>query len=62
MTGGADKCGNDDLLAQASWLALHVSLLQDAEYLQMSTADFTKHAAEILKLLVELQQLRRKHK
>jgi hypothetical protein len=54
----ADKCTDDDLFNEAAWLALHGSLLQDAEYVQMATADFAKHAGSIVGLLAELQRLR----
>jgi 6-phosphofructokinase len=49
---------NDDLFNEGAWLTLHASLLQDAEYVQMPTADFAKHAATIVSMLVELQRLR----
>jgi hypothetical protein len=53
-----NKCTDDDLFNEAAWLALHASLLQDAEYVQMATADFAKHAHSIIGLMAELQRLR----
>lgn len=55
----AGNCTDPDLFDEACWLALHASLLQDAEYVQMATADFAKHAAAIVGQLAELQRLRR---
>ena len=54
-----DKCTDPDLFDEAAWLALHASLLQDAEYVQMATLDFAKHASRIVGLLAELQRRRR---
>lgn len=56
---GADKCTDDDLFEEACWLAVHASLLQDAEYVQMATADFAKHASTIIGKFVELQAFRK---
>lgn len=55
----AGNCTDDDLFDEACWLAIHASLLQDAEYVQMATADFAKHAASIVGKLAELQRLRK---
>lgn len=55
----ADNCTDSDLFDEGCWLALHASLLQDAEYVQMPTSDFAKHASVIVGHLAELQRLRK---
>jgi hypothetical protein len=60
----ADKCTEDDLFGEAVWLALHSSLLMEADHVQIALKDFATHSATIISKLVELQRLRaliRKH-